>query len=75
MVAVPIWLLWPAKAHSAWKREGVLPKRHAPPELPPPAGDAESGGGPAGRRDLTRDPGRQASAERSASSSSGWRNS
>ncbi|MFN8175171.1 MAG: hypothetical protein U0T02_08900 [Solirubrobacteraceae bacterium] len=28
-IAIPIWLLWPAKSLSAWKREGMLPKRAA----------------------------------------------
>jgi len=38
IVAVPIWLVWPAKAHSTWKREGALPKRRARPDVEPPAG-------------------------------------
>lgn len=40
LAAIPpivIWLVWPAKANSAWKREGALPKRHAPPAVAPPA--------------------------------------
>ena len=26
-VAIPIWLLWPAKADSKWKLQGPIPKR------------------------------------------------
>lgn len=37
IIAVPIWLVWPAKASSAWKREGALPRRRARPEVGPPA--------------------------------------
>ncbi len=25
--AIPIWLLWPARADSPWKRDGPLPRR------------------------------------------------
>jgi len=27
-VAVPVWLLWPARAGSLWKTEGILPPRN-----------------------------------------------
>jgi len=37
LIAIPIWLLWPAKASSTWKREGALPKRRARPGAAPPA--------------------------------------
>jgi hypothetical protein len=30
-VGIPIWLLWPARADSLWKTEGVLPKRKSKP--------------------------------------------
>ncbi len=46
LIAIPIWLVWPARASSTWKREGARPKRHAPPEVPPAAGDGESGAAP-----------------------------
>jgi len=29
-IGVVVWLAWPAKAESAWKREGALPRRRAP---------------------------------------------
>ncbi len=27
VVAIPIWVLWPARADSSWKRDGPLPRR------------------------------------------------
>ena len=29
-IGVLVWLVWPAKPESRWKREGVLPKRRDP---------------------------------------------
>jgi hypothetical protein len=29
-LAIPIWLLWPARPDSRWKVQGPIPKRNAP---------------------------------------------
>jgi hypothetical protein len=29
-IAVVVWLVWPAKPDSRWKREGILPRRRQP---------------------------------------------
>jgi hypothetical protein len=31
-LGIVVWLLWPAKPDSAWKREGPLPRRRRPAE-------------------------------------------
>jgi hypothetical protein len=31
-VGVVVWLVWPARADSRWKREGPLPKRRCAPD-------------------------------------------
>jgi hypothetical protein len=28
-VGVIVWLVWPAKAESKWKKDGAIPKRHS----------------------------------------------
>lgn len=44
LIAIPIWLVWPAKANSTWKREGVLPKRRGRHGARPPARAGGDGG-------------------------------
>ncbi|MEA2297888.1 MAG: hypothetical protein QOF77_824 [Solirubrobacteraceae bacterium] len=28
VAAIPVWLIWPARAGSRWKLDGPLPRRH-----------------------------------------------